>query len=782
MKYRILPILFGILFLTILGQAQPLSQTIRGDIVDDVTHVSLPGATIAIIGTDPLLGTASNEDGSFRIDNVPVGTYRVIVSFIGYKDQVLSSVIVNSGKETVLHVALTEDVKQMNEVVVVANPDKNKPLNDMAAVSTRTFSVEETRKYAAAVNDPARMAASYAGVVSTDDGSNMISIRGNAPFGLQWRMEGVEIPNPNHFASVGSSGGGISILSAQLLSNSDFLTGAFPAEYGNALSGVFDLRLRQGNNEKRENTFQAGLLGVDLATEGPFSSNRKGSYLVNYRYSTLSLLDHLGVPIGFGVTNFQDLSYNVTLPTKKAGTFSLFGFGGLSSQYHTAEKDSTAWESNDERYNFNYHTNTGAAGLKHLITLGDRIFVQSNLLLSGVDHGYGQERLNQEYVPEPDFDELYRETKTTISTKVNYKLSAKSYIRSGVEFHMISYNLYQRGIDQPADTMRTWLDSKGSGTVFQSFSQWNYRAGEKVTLNTGVHYVSFLFNGTYSLEPRASVTWQPSDIESLSFGYGLHGQMLPIAIYFTRSDNGNTPNENLGFMKANHFVLSYDRSLNKYLHAKVETYYQHLFSIPVSDDISNPMSLINNQDGYVTDALVSEGKGRNYGVEITVEQFMHRNTYFLLSTSLYDSKYQALDHVWRNTRYNGNYSMALTAGKDMGFERKGKQKTVGINLRTLYLGGFRDTPIDLALSKENGQTEWVEQAYFTKRLPPYFRSDIRISYKVNRPKATTTLALDIQNVTNHQNLFGQYFDALTGEVKKAYQAPLIPIISYKVEF
>src|SRR6478609_311032 len=387
--------------------SQSLTQTIRGSVIDKISKTALPGATVVIVNSDPLIGSTTDQDGNFKLSKVPIGNHTLKISFIGYKDITLPNVIVNSGKEVVLNIPVEEDIVQMDEIVIRPDAEKNKPLNDMATVSARTFSVEETRKYAAAVNDPARMVASYAGVVQTGDGNNTISIRGNSPFGLVWRMEGVDIPNPNHFSGVASSGGGISILSSQLLTNSDFLTGAFPAEYGNALSGVFDLNLRKGNNEKHEYTVQAGFLGMDIAAEGPFSKNYKGSYLINYRYSTLSVLSKIGVPIGDAITNFQDLSYNFYFPTRKAGNFSLFGFGGLSSQNMDAEKDSTSWEVEDDRYNFNYFSNTGAAGLKHAITLSPNTYLQSAAVISGNNHGFDAAKLQDNYVPSLTYKESH---------------------------------------------------------------------------------------------------------------------------------------------------------------------------------------------------------------------------------------------------------------------------------------------------------------------------------------------------------------------------------------
>ncbi len=765
--------------------SQSLTQTIRGSVIDKISKSPLPGATVLILNSNPLVGSTTDPDGNFKLNKVSVGSHTLKVSFIGYKDITLPNVIVNSGKEVVLTIAIQEDIVQMDEIVIRPDVEKNKPLNDMATVSARTFSVEETRKYAAAVNDPARMVASYAGVVQTSDGNNTISIRGNSPYGLIWRMEGVDIPNPNHFSGVASSGGGISILSSQLLTNSDFMTGAFPAEYGNALSGVFDLNLRKGNNEKREYTVQAGFLGMDVAAEGPFSKKYKGSYLINYRYSTLSVLSSIGVPVGDAVTNFQDLSYNFYFPTKRAGNFSLFGFGGLSDQKLTADKDSTGWETEDDRFNFKYFSNTSAGGVKHAVTLSPTTYLQSAVVLSGNDHGFTAAKLDENYVPNLTFQENNINKKFTISSVLNHKFNARHSIRSGLYFNEYFYNLKQKDVNENTGTIEVPLDAKGNATTAQLFSQWNYRVTQKLSLNTGFHYLYLANNNTYSLEPRASVKYDLNEQQSVSFGYGLHGQMQPVGTYQAQVENADgsfyQPNKNLKFTKAHHYVLAYDRAISKHLRVKAETYYQSLINIPVKDDLTSSGALINNEDGYVTDPLVNKGVGHNYGLELTLEQFTYRNLYFLLSTSLYDSKYKALDGVWRDTRYNGNYAVSFTAGKEF-ISAGTKNRTYGINVRALSSGGLRTTPIDYEKSVQEGNTQYVQRLAFSEQLPGYFRTDLRFSMKRNRAKSTSTLALDIQNVTNHQNLGGQYFDAQSAEIKKWYQLPLLPILSYKIEF
>ncbi|GAB3233680.1 TonB-dependent receptor [Algoriphagus aestuariicola] len=762
-------------------QAQNLTQTVRGRVVDQVSQIPIPGATVTVLNTDPLMGTATDANGDFKIQQVPLGNHTLRVSFVGYKDLILPNILVNSGKEVVLAVTIEEDFGQLDEVVVMG-AEKERTVNDMVTVSGRTFSVEETRKFAAAVNDPGRMAQSFSGVVSTDDGNNNISIRGNSPNGLLWRMEGIDIPNPNHFVNPGTSGGGVSILSAQLLANSDFITGAFPAEYGNAMSGVFDLSLRKGNNENREFTFQAGFLGTDIAAEGPIAKGYKGSYLVNYRYSTLSILSQLGVPLGDFVTNFQDLSFNLFLPAGKKSSFSVFGFGGLSDQNSAAEKDSLIWESEGDRYSSNYFSNTGAAGIKYSYILNKSNFLQATVLASGHEIGDEYSRLDNEYNDQERGYENFGNSKVTVNTTLNSKLSARANLRSGLYFNQLYYNLRENGYDEDSDVMKTHINSKGNSQSVQAFSQLHYRASERLTFNVGLHYLQFLLNNSNSLEPRFSASYELDEKQRISLGYGLHSQVQPLGTYFAEQEvNGQIikPNEDLDLSKSHHLVLGYDRQLNPYLRMKVEGYYQHLYNIPVKPGKTETYSIINQQWTYMTDPLVNEGFGKNYGAEFTLEQFTHKDLYFLLSASVYNSLYKTQENKWRNTLYNGNANLTLTAGKEYHLK---KNRMLGINLRSIYGGGLRATPIDLEQSITDNETVYDKSRAFEEQNPAYFRTDLRVSLKWNRPKSTSTLALDVQNLTNRKNIYGSYFEPMSGEIETAYQSPMIPLLSYRIEF
>ncbi|HCS19174.1 MAG TPA: TonB-dependent receptor [Bacteroidetes bacterium] len=766
--------------------AQVMTQSIRGTIIDKVSQTPIYGVTVVLMGTDPIIGTMSDLDGNFILENVPVGKVGLQFSSVGYETVTMENLTLAVGKELVLQVGMEEKVIIGNETVVTVKVDKRKPQNDMLTVSSRTFSVEETQKFAAAVNDPLRMAQSYAGVVSTEDGNNNISIRGNAPGGLLWRMEGIDIPSPNHFTQPGASGGGISILSSQLLSNSDFSTGAFGAEYGNALSGVFDLRLRKGNNQKREYTFRAGVLGIDVAAEGPFKKDYAGSYLVNYRYSTLGILSSIGVNIGPGVTTFQDLSYHVFLPTKKAGSFSLFGFGGLSSQVFAADKDTSLWSKGGNRFNGNFYSNTGAFGLSHIYHLNSNNFLKTAVVISTNGVGYQEDELNYELKPEFRYEQDIWQNRQAISSTLNSKLSSRSSLRTGVIFSRLNFTTDQVWYDDSLNKNITLKENEGNTFMYQAYSQMKHKLSTRLTLQGGVHVIGLALNNTYSIEPRASVNYAFDSKNSLSFGYGKHSQVQPISIYFSRIadslGNSSEVNKDLGLSKAHHFVLAYDRNFGKHWRGRVEAYYQYLYEIPVSIDADYQFSVLNNRDGYTDFALVNEGKGENFGLEFTLERFLYKDFYMLFSASVFESRYSAVDGSWHDTRFNTNHNFSLTTGKEYNLGEKRKNRIFGWNVKAIYSGGMRNMPVMLEQSIQRKQAVYDFQNAYCDQNPAYFRLDLGVSLKRNFKRSSGTLTLDVQNSTNRANVGGRYFDTKTLSMKTWTQAPLIPVLAYKLEF
>lgn len=765
-------------------KAQNYTQTLKGSVVDKGVKTPLVGATVALLSTEPARGFATDADGRFRFVHVPVGKHLLRITYLGYKEAIMANVTVNSGKETELIIEMEENIVETQEVVIRAKVEKQKPLNELSTVSARTFSVEETQRFAAAVNDPARMASSFAGVAMPGDGNNIIVIRGNAPNGMLWRMEGVDIPNPNHFSQVGTSGGGISILSAQLLSNSDFMTGAFAAEYGNALSGVFDLKLRKGNSEKREYTLQAGFLGLDAAAEGPFRLGKQtGSFLANYRFSTLSILSKLGVNIGDAQTDFQDLSFNVWLPAGKMGTFTLFGLGGLSRQQVEGKKDSIRWKDDDDlRYTSDYKANTGVVGLTHSLVLNDKTYFKTVLAASGTKNFQFEDKFLDNYQIRRLYDDDHVQAKITLSSTLNHKFSARHFLRAGAYVNFQNFNFKQHAWDDDAERLEEQLKNTGTATSINTFAQWQFRATERLTLNAGAHGLFFLLNNTWSLEPRAAVKYTFSERQSLSFGYGLHSQIQPLGLYFTKTEGLKTANRALGLTKSHHFVLSFDQTFAGNWRLKPEIYYQALYNVPVNRDEPDAFSTLNVYDGFVDKTLINKGKGYNFGFELTAEKFLTRGFYFLLSAAVFESKYHGSDGVWHNTRFNSNFVNSLVLGKEWDWNRGRKNRSIGLNLKFTCMGGPREYPIDLEASIAENKTVRDESRPFEDRMPAYFRLDTGVRLKRNYAKRTATFSLDLQNATNRENVFGRYFDKESKQIKYYLQAPLIPVFNYRVEF
>ena len=764
------------------GVAQQAVQTVKGKIVDADLGSSIPGANIVLLNSDPIYGTVSDLDGNFKLENVPLGRQSFRITSIGYETTVINNVLVTAGKELDLTVKLLSSIVEMKEFVVESEEDKTGSLNQMATVSARTFSVEETKRYAGSFDDPGRMAQSFAGVSSNNDNTNEIVIRGNSPRGVLWRMEGIEIPNPNHFSDQGASGGAISMLSSNMMTNSDFFTGAFPSEYGNALSGVFDINLRKGNNEKREYAFQLGVLGTDFALEGPFKKGYAGSYLINYRYSTLSLLNKIGIKIvGDAVPVFQDLTFNFQLPTKKLGNFSVFGIGGNS-------RVNESWEDSSNTWNSEYSVWMGVAGITHTYFLNSSSYLKTILTANVTSNGYLENKndsLDQFLYSE--YNQDFSNTAFRGSISYNNKINNAHLLKIGFVFSQINFDFFSQDYDESIQQQVKYLDQKGNSAYSQLYASWKYRIKENLTLQSGIHTLFFHLNSNYSVEPRLGLKWDISPRQQLSFGAGIHSRIEDLTVYMSQKtlpDNSIAiPNKNLDFTKAAHFVLGYNISFTENLRLKPEIYFQYLYNVPIIDLPNSSFSGLNYSDGFTTDSLLNKGSGKNIGIDLTLERFFNNSWFFMLTGSFYNSTYVAGDKIERNTRYNGNYATCVVGGKEFVITgKKGNKNILSISTRANLSGGRRYTPILLDESNALGYAVYDESKIFAAQQQEYFRIDFQISYKRNRKNTTRTWKIDAQNVTNRQNLYGQYYDANAKAIRTSTQMGFIPVLSYKIEF
>lgn len=763
--------------------AAQTTQTIRGRIIDTNNEKPLAGANIALKNTTQ--GTQTDDNGYFRLEKVPVGRHQLEISSVGFETQNISEILVESGKEVVLEIRLQEATKQLGEAIVKA------PSNNLTGSLTSIHSIttEQIFRYPGTYLDPARLASAYAGVANSNDQANGMVIRGNSPNSMQWRLEGVEIVNPNHLSNAGTfsdritqNAGGVNILSAQLLGNMNFLTGAFPAEYGNTLSGVMDMRLRKGNNQRHEFTAQAGLIGLDLAAEGPLSNSKKsGSYLVNYRYSFTGLLGLLGVTFGGEDITFQDLSFNVSLPSKKAGTFTVFGMAGLSSNYFAGKRDTTQWEVQKDGFDINYTNKMGALGATHSVNVGDKLLWRSTLVGSGLESvrkGYVLSKSTfQRYLTQTD---SVSKGRISLTSSLSYKINAKNLLKVGAFITHQSDAIYSVASDKSAK-------GEGKGLVLQPYINWQFTPVSKLTANIGLHYLNYTVSKSQSVEPRVSLGYQLTNNQSISFAYGLHSQLQLPQVYFAYSALlQNTPNVSLDFTKARHYVLSHQYYFKRGSYLKTELYYQKIFDVPVittpawiAQKVDPGFSTLNLVEDFISEPLQNKGTGQNYGIEITYQQYLTNGFYALVNGTYYNSTYVGGDGVKRNTRYNGKHIFNLTTGKEWEYS---KNRILGTSIRIIWLGGFYETPIDEKASQLAGQAVYKVTEAFTVKQPDYFRPDFRIYLKKSKQRYSRTLALDMQNIASYKNTAYSYYDILQKKVVKQYQLGLIPILSYRWEF
>ena len=769
------------LVLPLVAHSQDITQTLRGTIYDQSTHEPLIGATIVVQNSQPVIGTTTDEAGNFSIANLPLGRVSLEISYIGYESRVIPEVMITSAKEVVLSIALKEAATELEGVEVVAGIRKEKALNAMATVSARTFSVEETQRYAGGLSDPARLASAFAGVSTGNLQDNSIVVRGNAPQGVQWRLEGVEIPSPQHFSGGNVIGGGlVTLFSNQVIGNSDFLTGAFPAEYGNALAAVFDVKMRTGNTSRYEHTAQVGVLGLDFASEGPLSRAKGSSYLFNYRYSTLGLLSDLKINKTGQRIKYQDLSFKLNFPTEKAGTFSLWGIGGIDNTHKDALKAPTDWKTDIDRVNNNWDTYVGTVGLRHQITAGERSFVESHLAFSGTD-----DRISTDYLSDdasvftPDSRLKKQNGTLTLATSLTHKLSPLATLKVGISSKQLfyKYNL-SAAQDYVPSTYARIVNSAGNTHLTEGYAQLKYQLSPALLANVGLRTHYFGLNKELSLESRAGLAWKLSDKHSLSFGYGKHSQPEDLNVYMIEV-GGVAVNKDLKLSDAHHFVLGYDWMLTDKLRFKAEAYYQYLWNIPGEEGTS--YSLINLRRAlYLNKALVNNTKGRNYGIDLTLERFLGDNYYYLITGSIFKSEYKAGDNVWRNTRYNKGFVLNALFGKEFYFANN--RKVLDVNARVSVTGGERYSPILESQSVTQRRVIYDESRAFSEQFSTLTYADLTVNYRINHRKSSSVFSFQMKNVLGAPIYIDHNYNYQTGQIELSKATLIIPNISYKIEF
>lgn len=767
--------------------AQEFTQTIKGRIIDQQSKSPLIGVNIIVLDAKPFQGSTTDTDGLFKIPNVALGRNILKISYLGYKEQVIPNVLVTSGKEVVLNLEMEEQVTNIQEVSVTAIAQRNNIDRGLVTVSGKSFDIEDTRRFAGSRNDPARMVAGFAGVTSNNDSRNDIIIRGNTPSGVLWRLEGVDIPNPNHFGSLGSTGGPVSMLNNNLLGKSAFLTGAFPAMYGNATAGVFDLQMRNGNNEKHEFMGQMGFNGVELGAEGPFSKNSKASYLINYRYSILDFIKKFGLNFGTGaaIPVYQDLSVKINIPTEHFGTFSIFGLGGKSKIKFSDEQKENFYSGEGE--SIDYQTSMGVIGLSNTYFFNAKTSGKATISWTGSTENIIKDDVlkdkNGVVNIRPDYRNNSFQNRLAFSYVLNQKLNARNSFVAGFTYNQFNLNYIDstRSVGSKFITLRNF---KGDAGFVQGYGNWQTRPSDKLTINAGIYYQQLLLNNTFAIEPRAGLRYNLSNNQSLSFGIGRNSQLQVLQLYFNnKAENGtySETNRNLDMTRSDQVVLGYERNLGAKTRMKLETYYQSLSNIPVDKKTSNYSVLNIGADFGTNDKtdLQNAGTGRNYGAEMTIERTFSDGYYYLATVSIFDSKYNGSNGIEHNTAFNGNYTINLLAGKEFQVSKK---MVLSFDTKITSAGGKRFTPIDFEASKKAQRVVFFNDRAYESQYKDYFRTDFKITLRRNGKNIMQEWFVDLQNISNAQNIFEQTYKPATNSITTTNQLGFFPNINYRIQF
>ncbi|MEW6468481.1 MAG: carboxypeptidase-like regulatory domain-containing protein [Bacteroidota bacterium] len=775
-----------------------ITQTIRGKVIEKESKTEMAGVNVVLTtDTAKKTGTTTDMNGYFRLDNVVVGRHSLKFSFIGYSEVSLSNIIVDAGKEVVLVIEMEEQIATKDEVIITANKS-GESANEMSSGSTRSFTIEETNRYAGSRSDPARMASNFAGVQGADDSRNDIVIRGNSPMGLLWKVEGIDIPNPNHFAVPGTTGGAISVLNNKIFGQSDFMTGAFSAEFGNANAGVFDIRLRNGNNEKYEFTGQLGFLGTEFSAEGPLSKTTGSSFLLTYRYSTLKLFESFNIKLGTSaVPSYQDASFKLNFPTKKGAYVSLFGIGGISdinimlSDKSIEEVEIYGDSDRDQRFS----TSMGLLGASWSKSLNEKSYLKFTLAAYGSDVWAMHDKFKRDSVYALDtlYDKMnyrYLNGKYSLNFSLTKKYSARWAMKTGMLADYIRVDLIDSNFVEATGQWSVRNDYRGSYYLVQPFVQWKYKKTDNLSFNFGIHAMYLGLNGSFSIEPRAGVKYLMKNNQSLSFSAGMHSQMQPTYIYFNQvKDTAGKyalVNKDLGFTRSLHAVLGYDKAIGQNARLKIEAYYQYLYEVPV-DTFSSSFSLVNQGSTFsrfFPGKLVNEGTANNYGLELTIEKFFSKSYYYMITASYYSSMYRGSDGVLRNTDFNGTYATNALIGREFTM---GKRTVLSTGTKITWAGGKRYTRADTAASSLAGELVEIDSLRNQERFNDYFRWDVKVGIKINTKKVTHEIALDLVNVLNTRNVLGLTYapdpaNPSADPIKKEYQLGFLPLFYYKIDF
>jgi hypothetical protein len=777
-----------ILAFFITGALYSEAQTLRGRVRDADNGQPITGATVNVYASKSggtALSLATNPSGEFVFEKLRAGYYRCEVTAVGHESIYLTEISVSAGKEQVLDIDLRRSAAQLPEVTISASLPGRRPMQPMSEIP---LTRDQTLRFPAMFFDPGRLAAAYPGVSQTDDGTNSMSIRGNSPASVRWRLEGLDIVNPNHLPNAGTqsdapaaASGGVLMFSAQMLDNSSLLTGAFPAGYGDATSGVMDMNLRAGNKRQREFTAQVGLVGLDLAAEGPVKKGKDNSYLINYRYSTVGLLGQLGVSFGDEQINFQDLSFHLNFRGRKGGQYAIFGLGGLSENNFRHKEDSTEIKYDKDRFDIDFQSKTGVLGSSGKWRINAHNWAKAALVYSVQTNDWHKTTT----IFEPPYDKDER-TEERIAASLEWHLNVQqSQVSAGVQASRIYFFANILQVQEPTPWGSSYWVPYNGGFAYlnlQPWLRWDW-ASRNGRWNTQIG-AQFHYNDVFQKlapAPRGALTYRVAKKHKIALSAGLYKQDAPAWTQFFTAPYVPEANR-VPYLSSFQAGIRYTWSPALFWKLSVEAFHQMTENIPAREYFET--SLLNAPEFLLQYPLALNSQARNDGLELSLERNLQNGWFFAANGSVFKSQYQIEQGPWLDSRWDIGHLTNVTFGKEWQREKSATMtRTIGVGLRGIWSGGPREADIDLGLSAYNRRTTYDETRGYHRQNPDYFRIDLRVYWKRSLGDHRNSIfALDIQNLSGQQNLAYRFYDPLTKNIENKYQLGPIPNFSWRVEF
>lgn len=772
----------GILFLLIPVNVLFAQQAIIGVVKENFTEKPLENVHVNLLaGETRIAQTTTNEKGRFMFEHVAVGHYELAFSHLSFIPFTQPGVEVNAAYPTHIEAKMDLSMVDLKEITIFPPKERGTSSNRMALLSSYSIDAVDARKLAGSLDDPARVAGLLPGVASYKGFSaNFISIRGNSPRGFKYYLEGVELPNPTHFARIGSSGGTFTIFSMHLMGKSDFFSGAFPAEYGDATAGVMDVRFREGGTNDHQYMMKLGTLGIDLASEGPLNRKKSSSYVANYRYAVVGLGRLFGLatqPV------YQDISFNLNLPLSSKSKLKVFGIAGMSDRERPSVSDPLNWTEDLDRYRLNLGSKMATIGSNYSLRASENS-VFGMTMMAGVSEQYD----NKHYI----FDDLVmraRQINETASVPISFTTSLKHKFgkhhsnKTGVALNAAWHDWQALKYNMATDVLDTLVTGSGHSVTTKAYTSSTFNLTYRWKVNIGVNWLYHSVNKKQAIEPRAGISFLINDNNKISFAYGRHSQAEHFATYrfqFTDSTGKITfPNRNLDFIRSDHFILGWKSRLFSNHRLVLEVYYQQLMNVPVEP--GGTFSTINLKELDELRALENTGSGRNFGIDVGLERFEENGLYYMLNGSLFRSYYTAGDRVERPSTFDLGYISRFLLGKEYSIG-KDKQNFLGWNTNFSVMGGQAYTPIDLDASRAALETIYNESAAYSEREDALLFLDLTVTFRKNKKSSSTLWSLQLKNLFANGNALYREYDSVTDKEVTIPSTGFFPNISYKISF